>query len=374
MSSPAEPVVLVASAEFTLKSSPVRRTLEQRLLDDLRTELTRAGFDGFSVQKHAARVVIRGLRETASAAHFCSKVFGVAYAAPAFLLPASMEDVTQTIVRLAKQGLEAGQSFAIRSHRSTPSSLSRRDIEVLGGAEVLRVLKDRAVKVNLENPDVTIFVDLADDRAYVYREKLHGPGGLPLSSQWRMLAPLESGPLTILAAYAMMRRGCLVELLIPVSESIPQFSKEYQLNLARKLREFVTRPNYRAFILDFGALISDRSSGHSLGYTASRYLVRRAAVKFAETRRFRGIIFSDVAGEVRSKFGAVRSESVQLPVFHPLIGLDVEDLLEMCRLTSIPVEDIHSQVNLENDRSDVFDDVVFAQGNLNEASVRQISL
>lgn len=77
-----EPVLLVASAEFTLKSSPVRRTLEQRLIDDLKITLSRAGFEGFTIEKHAARIVVRDLHDTESAARSCAKVFGVAYAVP----------------------------------------------------------------------------------------------------------------------------------------------------------------------------------------------------------------------------------------------------------------------------------------------------
>ena len=77
-------------------------------------------------------------------------------------------------------------------------------------------MKDQSVRVDLKKPDLTISVDLTGDMVYVYGNRTQGPGGLPISSQWKMLAVLDSGPLTVLAAYAMMRRGCLVELFIPI--------------------------------------------------------------------------------------------------------------------------------------------------------------
>ena len=250
--SSSEPVVLVASAEFTLKSSPVRRTLEQRLMDDLKVGLAgEKSLDAFRIEKDGGRITIRGIRNADDAARRCSRVFGVAYAAPAIMLPASMNTVIETIVKLAGEALKPGQSFAIRAHRATASPLSRREVEIKGGSEVLRSLKDNQVKVNLDTPDVTVFVDLVGDHAYVYRERLSGPGGLPLSSQWKMLAVLDSGPLSILAAYAMMRRGCLVEPLIPLSESISSFAKDQQFNLAHRLRDLVTRANYRGFTIEF---------------------------------------------------------------------------------------------------------------------------
>lgn len=337
MSHAPEPVILVASAEFTLKSSPVRRTLEQRLVDDLRFALTRAGFSGFRVEKHAARLVVHGLKEMSeakNAAQSCSGVFGVAYAAPATLLSASSESVLQSIVEFATEQLRSDQSFAIRAHRSEPGPLSRREVELKGGSEVLLALKGRGVTVDLEAPDVTIHVDLVGEDAYVYGERLQGPGGLPLSSQWRMLAVLDSGPLTLLAAYAMMRRGCLAHLFIPLSTINPAFATENQLDLARSLRRLVTRPNYKAYTFNYDELIGSGLNDEPNQSSASKFLVRLAAAKFAEEKRFKGIIFADVAGEIASA-ETLRQAAPNVVFFAPLIGLEEEDLSEMASLAGI---------------------------------------
>jgi thiamine biosynthesis protein ThiI len=317
-------------------------------MDDLRVALTRSGLEGFVVEKEAGRIVVRGTRDADNAARLCAKVFGVAYAAPAVYLPASMDIVTQSIVKLAIEALKPGQSFAIRAHRATTIPLSRHEIEINGGSRVLRSLGRDVVKVNLKTPDVTIFVDLVGDFAYVYCERLPGPGGLPLSSQWRMLAVLDSGPLSILAAYAMMRRGCLVELLIPFSVTIPPFAKDQQLRLAQILREFVTRSPYRAFTFAFESLI-DQVSKSRPEYGAAKRFARLASMKLAAEKRYKGLVFSDVTGAL----AALNRELVETtkpvpPVFHPLIGLSKEDLLGMCREIGIPDEELRSQVALES--------------------------
>ena len=336
MSDLTEPVILVASAEFTLKSSPVRRTLEQRLLDDLRFALSRAGFTGFRLEKHAARLVVRGLktmREAKDGAKSCSEVFGVAYAAAATLLPASLESVLQSVVELADEQLRSGQSFAIRAHRSEPGSLSRREVELKGGSQIILALKGKGVRVDLEAPDVTIHVDLVGEEAYLYGERLEGPGGLPLSSQWKMLAVLDSGPFTLLAAYAMMRRGCLAHLFIPLSNINQAFATENQMEHARNLRRLVTRPNYKAYTFNYDQLIQGLPKDQSDQSTA-KFLVRLAAAKFAEEKRFKGIIFADVAGEIELA-ETLRAAAPNVAVFTPLIGLTKEDLSEMASLAGI---------------------------------------
>ena len=342
--------MLVASAEFTLKSSPVRRTLEQRLMDDLKVGMTRKGLDGFNIEMDAGRIIVRGVRDAEIAARCCARVFGVAYAAPASVLPASMSGVMKMIVEMAEKSLSPGQSFAIRSHRATPSPLSRREVEIKGGSEVLRVLNSSGVKVDLTNPDLTIFVDLVDDRAYVYREKLTGPGGLPLSSQWKMLLILDSGPLSVLAAYAMMRRGCLIEPLLPLSDRLSFFARDQQLQLGQNLRDLVTRPSYRIFTLEFDQSFRNASS---LAYPEARWLARKAGTRLAAEKRFKGVVFSDVAGPigVRQPQDAVDSR-MNPPIFQPLIGLSSEDLSTMCKEVGIAEDRLLSQMELERSAPD----------------------
>lgn len=339
---------MVASAEFTLKSSPVRRTLEQRLMDDLKVGLAgEKNLNSFRMEKDAGRITIKGIRNAHAAARRCSRVFGVAYAAPAIMLPASMNSIIDTIVNIASEALKPGQSFAIRAHRATASPLSRREVEIKGGSEVLRSLKDNQVKVNLDTPDVTVFVDLVGDRAYVYRERLSGPGGLPLSSQWKMLAVLDSGPLSILAAYAMMRRGCLVEPLIPFSESISSFAKDQQFNLAHRLRDLVTRASYRGFTIELPAALGGAQTNLP-EYTGAKRLVRFAGMKLAIEKRYKGVVFSDVAGEIATLEQEVpKTDRIIPPIFRPLIGLDKEDLFGMCKEIGVPEEELLSQIELE---------------------------
>lgn len=325
-------MVLVASAEFTLKSSPVRRTLEQRLIDDLKFALTRAGFDGFRIEKDAARLVVIGAKGAGDPAIPCSSVFGVAYAAPAqLLMNASLADVTGTIRSLAEQRLEAGQSFAVRAHRSTSGNISRREVEVKGGTEVLHSMKQQDVAVDLDDPDLTFYVDLVGDDAYVYCDRLQGPGGLPLSSQWKMLAVLDSGPLSVLAAYAMMRRGCVVELFIPTSGTVDGLAIQTQLALARRLDRLVTRPNHKAFTLEIDELLVKNRDDHYRRSGQWMQLVRSLAARFAREKRFKAMVLGDVSGNLEAS--AVTKP--ELPVFYPLLGLDAEDLAELSNLAKV---------------------------------------
>ena len=231
-------------------------------MDDLRSSLTRAGFRDFKIERRAARILVRAVSDPERAASILGKVFGVAYAAPVDIVPGRIDDVLQAVVKNADESLAQGESFAIRSRHPKISQLPRREIETRGGAEVLRQLADREVIVNLEEPDVLISVDTADDLALIYRKRVPGPGGLPLSSRWKMIVVLDSGFFSILAAVAMMRRGCLVEPFIPTSRRASKFAKETQLTLARRLGELVPRPQYIGHVVDLDADTETRHFGN----------------------------------------------------------------------------------------------------------------
>lgn len=325
-----ERVVLVASSEFTLKSSAVRRTLEQRLIDDLKFALRRENLDCSRVEKEAARFVVFGTKQTDLASAVCRKVFGVAYAASALLLSSpTVDDIVRSIVQLAREKLSTGKSFAIRAHRSIAGVISSRHVEVEAGTAVLRAFKDREVVVDLGDPDVTFYVDLVGSDAYVYCQRLNGPGGLPLSADWKMLAVLDSGQLSVLAAMAMMRRGCVVELFIPVSNFIDHLSPDAQLALAEKVGKLVTRPSYKAFVME----IDDVRNERRLAPAEWRDFVRASAIKFAKENRFKGLIFGEISGQLSSlnRYSGLSP----LPIFYPLLGLEEEDLTELSTLAGL---------------------------------------
>ena len=311
-------------------------------MDDLKFALRRSELDCSRVEKEAARLVVFGTKRSEDAAKVCSRIFGVAYATSAQLLTdPSLDDITETVVKMARGCVSQNQSFAVRAHRSTTGVISRRDVELEGGSRVLRELKERDVTVDLDYPDHTFYVDLVGGDVFVYSEKIKGPGGLPLSADWKILGVLDRGAFSILAAVAMMRRGCTVELLIPVSDTLEGFSSISQMGFAEKLGMLVTRPNYKALMLVLDELPQMLSPG---GIES----VRRLAVRIARQRRFRGVVFGDISGKLSSLL-RVSSGDEGLPVFYPLLGLEWADFEDLARLAGIDASELSREAAFQEE-------------------------
>ena len=68
-------------------------------------------------------------------------------------------------------------------------------------------------QLDLSNPEFRLFIEVRDDKTYIFHEKIPGPGGLPIGTQGRMIALVSSGIDSPVATYLMMKRGCDITIL-----------------------------------------------------------------------------------------------------------------------------------------------------------------
>jgi thiamine biosynthesis protein ThiI len=68
-------------------------------------------------------------------------------------------------------------------------------------------LSNNDIKVDLTDPDVTFYVEVRNNKAYIVHEYLPGPGGLPLGCQGKVVAVVDDER-GVLSAWMMMKRGC----------------------------------------------------------------------------------------------------------------------------------------------------------------------
>src|SRR5438034_6738067 len=105
----------------------------------------------------------------------------------------------------------------------------------------------------MENPDLTCFVELVGQHAYIYFDKIPGGGGLPARTSGRVLCLLSGGIDSPVAAYRMMRRGCSV--LFVHFHSYPILSRASQEKV-REIAGLLTRHQLqsRLALVPFGEL------------------------------------------------------------------------------------------------------------------------
>ncbi|MEM4263078.1 MAG: THUMP domain-containing protein, partial [Thermoplasmata archaeon] len=184
---------------------------------------------------------------------------------------------------------------AVRARRTGSHPYSSMQLAAIVGEKILEASKGLELKVDLTHPDLEIFVEVRDNRAFVFSEIIPGPGGLPLRSQGRVLSIIEDKK-SLLAAWLMMRRGCSTILL-------------NQSDLSTRDIELLKpwNPWWNGFI----------DSTDPLG--------------ILRLKNCRGLVF----GWSLEEFESREKMQAGVPVFYPLIGMTEEEINErMARLFS----------------------------------------
>ncbi len=212
----AEPVVLIRYSEIGVKLGRTRRYFEERLVRTIRCWL---GWEGVAARARLVpgRVVLEGvgsLGEAARAAYAAARAFGVHSATPAYRIPNDLESLKRLVPLLFREALERAETFAVRARRVEAYPVKSREVERVVGAAVLEEVP--GLRVDLEEPDVLIRLEIRSRRAYAYLDSwlVEGPGGLPYGVEGVAAIPLLECSLDeLFAAWLAARRGARLTLL-----------------------------------------------------------------------------------------------------------------------------------------------------------------
>ena len=199
-------ILLVRYSEIGLKSAPIRKRFENQLKDNILTMLVEDGVEAF-VTKNGARFYIETSDADAAVASV-RRVFGVGSVSVAEECASSrMEDVCAKAAEYSRTRISDGQSFAVRARREGSQGYTSMDVGREAGSAIFLANEDRGVRVDLTDPDVVFYVEVRENRAFVFGEYVRCHAGLPVGSQGRVLAKVDSER-AMVAAWLMMKRGC----------------------------------------------------------------------------------------------------------------------------------------------------------------------
>lgn len=320
-------MILVRFGEIGIKSRPVRRAFTKKLMKNIEEALKERGFEGFSVWTDSARIYIGGVKD--SAACYLTHVFGITSISLSEVHSFSgLEDIVTISKKFAHQ--VKGKAFAVRVRRTGIHPFRSPDVERAVGAELIR-----EGKVDLTNPQVTLYIEIREDRAYFFDRIFKGPGGLPIGTQGRVLSLLSGGFDSALASWYLMKRGTEVDFLFLNLGGPPH------LIGAARVAQFLRKewgygyPS-RFLFIDGRTLVrelEERVNPHYWNLILKRVLYE-AAQKVGKMMGHQAIVTGESLGQVSSQTLtnlASVSIGIEVPILRPLLGFDKEEIVKLCR-------------------------------------------
>lgn len=274
-----------------------------------------------------------------------SRVFGIANFACATRVEPDLVALTKSIE--AEVSGRRFASFAVAARRAfkTFPHTSQQINQVIGAR-----LKDASgAKVDLSNPELTVYIEVLPDAAFFYFDKIRGPGGLPVGVSGTVVCLLSGGIDSPVAAYRMMKRGCRVVFVHFHSQP---FADRTSQEKATDLGQLLTRYQYvsRLYLVPFGETQREVVAGVNGRFRVLVYrrLMLRIAEEIARKEGAQALVTGESLGQVSSQTieNIVAIEgAATLPILRPLVGMDKEEITDQAQkigtydISTIPDQD-----------------------------------
>ena len=317
--------------EIGVKSPKIRRKFENKLISNIQTELD------CEFENDQGRITIITEEDDEKVHDVLNRVFGIVSYSPVYETNTDKEKIAELINRLLPEIIEGGKfnpkkdTFAVRCRRVGTHDFTSQEMAAYAGSVVI---DSTDAKVNLSNPDFTLYVEVRNDRTYIYYEKIKGLGGLPVGTQGKVVCLISGGIDSPVAAFQMLKRGCSITLLHCDNYPFTEGSVEKVLENADNLRRYSLGEEVKVYSIKFGEYLqhAQNEAPPRMTCVLCKSGMYQTAAILARKEKANAIVDGSSIGQVASQtldnIEATRYHC-RMPIFSPLISLDkieIEDI------------------------------------------------
>ena len=327
-------IILCKLGEIVLKGLN-RHSFEMKLMSNIRRRTQRYG--KFKIYSRQSTIYVEPVEETCdldAAYDACKKVFGIIAIARAVPCAKEKEAIFNTAKEYLAPALLAAKSFKVESKRSD-KSFPMGSIQLsqwVGGA-----LHDAFphLTVDVHTPELTVYLEVREDAAYVHGPAEAAAGGLPIGMGGHAVSLLSGGIDSPVSSYMIAKRGVQLELLHFASPPYTsEQAREKVLQLAQELTVWCGR--LTVHVVPFTEIQEEirRKCPEDHFTLIMRRFMMRLGDRLAHELACKAIVTGESLGQVASQTiqALVVSDDVAtLPVLRPLIGMDKEEIVRIAR-------------------------------------------
>ncbi|WP_127958481.1 tRNA uracil 4-sulfurtransferase ThiI [Serratia microhaemolytica] len=243
-----------------------------------------------------------------------------------------LDDIFQQTLAAYQQQL-IGKSFCVRVKRRGQHSFNSQDVERYVGGGLNQHIASARVK--LEQPDITVNLQIEDDRLLLVKNRLTGLGGYPIGTQEDVLSLISGGFDSGVSSFMLMRRGCRVHYCFfnlggAAHEIGVKQVAHYLWN------RFGSSHKVRFIAVDFAPVVTEileKVDDGQMGVVLKRMMVRAASL-LAERYGIEALVTGEALGQVSSQtltnLRLIDNASDTL-ILRPLISHDKEQIIKIAR-------------------------------------------
>ncbi|MBS0856779.1 MULTISPECIES: tRNA uracil 4-sulfurtransferase ThiI [unclassified Tatumella] len=320
--------------EITIKSQSVRLRFIKILNGNIRNILKTID-EEIKIVRHWDHIVVRSKREDLKPviAEELTRIPGIHHVlAVEEQTYTDVHNIFEQTLALYGDSLQ-GKTFCVRVKRRGKHDFSSQDVERYVGGGLNQNIASASVK--LTHPQVTVHLEIEDDRLLLITERYEGIGGFPIGTQEDVLSLISGGFDSGVSSYMLMRRGCRVHYCF---FNLGGAAHEIGVRqVAHYLWNRFGRSHRVRFVaIDFepvvGEILENVDDGQ-MGVVLKRMMVRAASM-VAERYGVQALVTGEAIGQVSSQtltnLRLIDNASDTL-ILRPLISHDKEHIINLSR-------------------------------------------
>lgn len=327
-------VILIKNGEIALKGLN-RNSFEDILIKNIRRRLSPLG--KFWIKKAQSTIYLtppEELDDLSEAEKILKKVFGIAAYTRAAVCEKDFDKIKEIAPKYLAEELENARTFKVEAKRSDKSfPLKSPQICAELGGVILENFPH--LKVDVHNPDITVFVEIRDFGSYIHKQQQKGAGGLPVGSGGKAGLLISGGIDSPVAGYMMGKRGLQLSAIHFVSPPYTsERAKEKVIKLTEEISEYCG--NIKLYIVPFTEIQEEiRTKCPEDFFTLiMRRFMMEIAQRITKEDGGKALITGESLGQVASQtLAAIATTDAvcKMPVLRPLIGMDKEEIVAISR-------------------------------------------
>ncbi|MDK9366020.1 tRNA uracil 4-sulfurtransferase ThiI [Lelliottia wanjuensis] len=320
--------------EITIKSQSVRLRFIKILTGNIRNVLKDYD-ETLAVVRHWDHVEVRAKDENKrlDIRDALTRIPGIHHILDVEDVPfTSLHNIFELALAQYRDQIE-GKTFCVRVKRRGKHEFSSIEAERYVGGGLNQHVETARVK--LTNPEVTVNLEIENDRLLLVKGRYEGIGGYPIGTQEDVLSLISGGFDSGVSSYMLMRRGCRVHYCFfnlggAAHEIGVRQVAHYLWN------RFGSSHRVRFVAINFEPVVGEileKVDDGQMGVVLKRMMVR-AASKVAERYGVQALVTGEALGQVSSQtltnLRLIDNVSDTL-ILRPLISHDKEHIIDLAR-------------------------------------------
>ncbi|MBP5343147.1 tRNA 4-thiouridine(8) synthase ThiI [bacterium] len=251
--------------------------------------------------------------------------------------PLDLDKIKELALETYDKYHKNNESFKIEARRTYKQfELDSLEIMKVVSAHILRNRENCLVDVH--SPDLTIYIEIREDGAYVLTSSIKGMGGYPTGTGGKTLLMMSGGIDSPVAAYELIKQGMTIEIVHFESTPLTSIeSAQKVIDLAKCLCRYTRGAKVYLHMVPFKDVHNEILTKVREEYliTIMRRCMYRIAEGIARYRKIQSISNGESLGQVASQTVEsmfVINNVTNYPVLRPLLTMDKKDIIKISKI------------------------------------------